>query len=247
MKSRQLIALVVCVLAANAPASAALILSQNDGPSPVSYANGSGSGFGGGFLGNSTFTFDRVGGNIVIAHTPTTAVTDPNRVVLYLDTRSGGFTDATMNDTADAGRRAITNLGSFGDEVFPSSPAVVPDFAIAYRQGGCEIFELTGGSLNFISSGTFSSPTCTITIPYSTLGDPAAIDFFAALVNGDNGFLSNESLPASASLNGGGNPGNGGLGVYDNHNRFVPEPGIPGAVMALIGVGILATRRTRPV
>ncbi|HEY6562871.1 MAG TPA: hypothetical protein VIY86_00115, partial [Pirellulaceae bacterium] len=200
-----MIVIFVFALAACSTAPAALILSQNDGATPVAYSNGGGSGFGGGFLGSPTvrFTFDLDGSNnIVIGYSPDNAVTDPNRVVLYLDTRSGGFTDATMSDTADDGRRAITELGSFGDEVFPSSPSVVPDFAIAYRQGGCEIFELTSGSLNFLSSGSFSSPSCTITVPYATLGSPAAIDFFAALVNASNGFLSSESHPASAGLNG---------------------------------------------
>ena len=85
------------------------------------------------------------------------------------------------------------------------------------------LFELnagnTPGHLNFLQFNGFVGA---ISIPLATLGNPSQIDFFAGYT-GDSGFNSNESLPASAGLNGGGNPGfgDGTPRFYDNFNRFI--------------------------
>ena len=148
-------------------------------------------------------------------------------VVIYLDTRSGGFTDATMSDTADDSRRAITELGSAGNETFPTG--FLADFAIAVNRFGVFAFELTGGSLNFLSgnttagSGQLASDFREIRIPYSNLGSFSPgnnVHFFVALVNGQNSFLSNESIPPSPPLNNSPNPGNDQSGTYSTYNRF---------------------------
>ncbi len=153
-------------------------------------------------------------------------------VVVYLDTRSGGYTDATMSDTGDNTRKAITNLGPFGNETFPAG--FQADFAIGFSRFGIYSFELTGSSLNFLSgtnasgSGTSSAQFREIRIPYSSLGGfspGGSIDFFAALVNASggssgNGYLSNNSIPP-CTLNSGADPGDSATGTYNNFDRYV--------------------------
>lgn len=238
MKPQKLLPLMAAGLLLAGQAEGALALSQTDGATPVSYSNGGGTGFGG-TLGAGSFTFDANGANLDITFTVSGSY-GSNIVALYLDTRAGGFSDATMNDTADAGRNVITNLGSSGDETFPTGmTGGLPDFGIAIGSFGTVLFELTGGSLNFIA---FNGTPGVISVPLASLGDPTTIDWFAAL-SSDTNFLSNESLPQDPALNGAGNPGFGATGTYSEFNRFVtvPEP-----AAALLGsVGLLAILRRR--
>ena len=59
-------------------------------------------------MGNGSLSFDVVGSNLNIAFTAGAGLNDI--VTLYLDTKSGGFTEAQMNDTGDGGRTALSNL-----------------------------------------------------------------------------------------------------------------------------------------
>ncbi|MFN8730155.1 MAG: hypothetical protein ACK5Z4_09895, partial [Planctomyces sp.] len=102
---KSLSVLAVAGLASSALAAPALTL--NEGASPAVFANGAGSGFGG-TLGSGSISMDVVGSNLVISFAAGGSLND--LVAIFLDTRSGGFTDADMNDNADGGRRAISNL-----------------------------------------------------------------------------------------------------------------------------------------
>jgi hypothetical protein len=211
----------------SAPAFAALALSQFDGASAAIYQNGGGTGFGG-TLGGGAITMDVVGADLVVGFVQGNALND--LVALFLDTRAGGFVDAQMDDTADGGRRALSNLTPGDNDVYPTG-MLPPDFGVIFGNFGTVLFELnagnTPGHLQFLS---FTNVVGAITIPLSTLSSPAKIDFFAGYV-GDSGYNSNESLPRSPSLNGADNPGfgTGTEHVYENFNRFVttpvPEPG----------------------
>lgn len=233
--------IILLVIGAALPAvsSGALVLSQTDGAAASIYANGGGSGFGG-TLGGGSFSFDADtgAGTISIGFTPNGSL-GSNIVALYLDTRTGGFGDADMNDTGDPGRNVLTNLGSFGDEVFPTGMTNgLPDYGIAFGGFGSVLFELTGGSLNFIAFDAGSS----VTFNLSDISNPGTIDWFAAL-SSDTNFLSNESMPADATLNAGANPGFDSIGTYTNFNRFVvPEPSV--ALLGAFGLlGLLRRRR----
>jgi hypothetical protein len=239
--------LVILSAAALFPAAAlaAPVLTLSEGVSPAVYANGGGAGFGG-TLGSGSISMDVVGSDLVVGFTPGGSLND--LVGLFLDTRSGGFVDADMNDTSDGGRRVLSNLTRDVDDAFPALMGK-PDFGIIFANFGVVVFELNAGTdpghLNFqIFNGTPGS----VSIPLATLGGPAQVDFFAAYVS-DSGYASNESLPRSEALQANGNPGFGdgqfggtiGTPGYENFNRFViPEPATLGL---LAGAGLLALRR----
>jgi hypothetical protein len=196
----------------------ALVVTQYESATPAIYQNGGGSGFGG-TLGNSQITMDVQGSNLVVGFVPGAGLNDI--VALFLDSKTGGFLDAQMDDQADGSRRALSNLTPNGNDVYPSG--VLPDFGITFGNFGTVVFQLnagnTPGHLGFIS---FTGTVGQASIPLALLGNPAQIDFFAGYT-ADSGFNSNESLPSSMPLNGAGNPGfgDGSPRIYENHNRFV--------------------------
>ncbi len=65
-------------------------------------------GAGGGPLGGGALYFQSDASNLYIGFQPGNSLND--NVVIHLDTRAGGFTDAQMNDTADPGRNLLSNL-----------------------------------------------------------------------------------------------------------------------------------------
>jgi hypothetical protein len=211
------------------------------------YANGGGAGFGG-TLGNGAIYMDADATNLYIGFDPGGDLNDI--VALELSTAPGGFSDAAMNDQADGGRRAVSNLAGSADDSFP----VLPEFGVAIANFGTVVFQLnagnTPGHLGFISfegdqTGNSDTLIREFEIPLAVLGNPTAIDFFAGYV-ADGGFGSNESLPSSQALNSGGNIGDGNVSPgYANHNQFViPEPASLGALV-LGGLALLRRRTLR--
>lgn len=212
------------------------------GPSSQSFANGGGSGFGG-TLGNGSIAFDASSGtNLLISLTPGNALND--NVVIWLDTRNGGFKDSEMSDNADGGRRGSSNPILNGNLNFPGgmssyaagSGGGTADFALVIGNFGAVLFELNGGSLNFqiFNGGTSMS------IPLALLGNPGNVDWFA-FYTADSAYASNESMPASG-FNAGGNLEQTGNASFDNFNRYqIPTPG----AAALLGLGGLAMARRR--
>jgi len=211
------------------------ILSANEyGASNSFRFRGDGNGFGG-MVGHNFdqtpsdwgFYLNSDGANLYIGYKPGADLGASDVAVIYLNTKAGGFDDSTMSDTADDSRRTITNLGANGNDTFPAG--FLADYAITFNQAGIFPFECTAGSLNFFGSQTTRNGSGTsqnnfreIRIPYSVIGlTPGSnVDFFVALTNGSSGFLSNESIPPSSSLNGSGNPGTSGPGTYTSFDRF---------------------------
>lgn len=204
---------------------------------------GGGTGFGG-TVGNGILYMQSDANNLYIAFAPGADVND--LVTIMLDTRAGGYTDADMNDTADGGRRAVSNLSANADDAF--DPNFLPDFGLVFASWGSVLFELNAGTdpghlnfLNFDGSGVFPREYA---IPLATLGvsPGGAVDFFVAYI-ADSGFGSNESIPAYGPLNSGDNPGFGDTSAgYGNYNRFVVVPE-PASVLALLLLGGLIRRR----
>ena len=81
----------------------------NPGEYAAVYSNGGGGGFGG-TLGAGAIHMDADALNLYIGFVPGNALNDI--VALELSTAPGGFSDADMDDQADGGRRAVSNLAS---------------------------------------------------------------------------------------------------------------------------------------
>lgn len=238
--------LAVAGLASSALAAPALTLT--DGATPSVFANGAGSGFGGA-LGSGSISMDVVGSNLVISFAAGGSLND--LVAIFLDTRSGGFTDADMNDNADGGRRAISNLTRDINDNGPAGMGAA-DFGLVIAGFGSVLFQLNAGSTDGHLQFEIFNGAQNISIPLALLGNPSRVDFYAAYVS-DSGYSSNESLPASPGLQANGNPGfgNGEFGGvtppsgevdYTAFNRFViPTPG----AAALVGLGALVAGRRR--
>lgn len=215
---------------------------------------GAGSGFGG-TVGAGVISFDSDATNLYIRLTPGAALND--LAAIFLDTRAGGFTDADMDDQADGGRRALSQLANAADDAF--DPNFLPDFGIVSGGFGTVMFELNAGNtpnhlnfLDFQGSNPVVNDVNGYAIPLALLGMAPGdhVDFFVAYTS-DSGYMSNESIPAFDPLQAGGNPGfgdgqfggtNGSAGV-GNYNRFVTIP-TPGT-LALIGLGGLVSARRR--
>lgn len=222
------------------------------GPGNSYSFTGGGNGFGGtGTLGGGTLYMQSDASKLYIGFQPGGQLND--LVTIHLDTRDGGFTDAQMNDNADGGRRASSNLSRDSNDVFP----VLPDYSVIIASFGIVVFELNAGTTdNHLAfkqfDGTFSGNSPTqfreIAIDRSTLGNfTGPVNFFASYVS-DSGFLSNESIPADAPYNGAENPGFGTTGGTVTHAAFgqfvaVPEP----TSLAFLGLGGLALLRRRRV
>jgi hypothetical protein len=228
----------------------------------ASFANGGGSGFGG-TVGSAALSMDSDVGSVYFGFDPGAALND--NAVLYLDTRSGGVLDSQMDDRADGGRFAASNLTRDSNDAFP----INPDFAVVFGNFGTVVFELTtnptgegtptNGHLTFQvfqgdQTGGSDALVREIALPRSLLGNPSQVDFFVGY-SSNNGFNSNESLPAS-NLNASGNPGFGSIGglvTYDNFNRFVVSavPEVSSAFASPVGIIVLGgaslvSKRWRP-
>ncbi|MFN7440781.1 MAG: hypothetical protein ACK5TV_11405, partial [Phycisphaerales bacterium] len=185
--------LAVAGLASSALAAPALTL--NEGASPAVFANGAGSGFGG-TLGSGSISMDVVGSNLVISFAAGGSLND--LVAIFLDTRSGGFTDADMNDNADGGRRAISNLTRDINDNGPAGMGAA-DFGLVIAGFGSVLFQLNAGSTDGHLQFEIFNGTQNISIPLALLGNPSQVDYYAA-DDSDRGYSSNESLPASTGL-----------------------------------------------
>ncbi len=220
---------------------------------------GAGTGFGG-TVGNGSISLDSDATNLYIRFTAGASIND--LIAIFLDTRAGGFTDADMDDQADGGRRALSQLANAADDAF--DPGFLPDFGLTLfgntpGNEGTVFFELTAGNtpghlnfLDFQGTNPVVNNPLGYAIPLATLGvlPGGSIDFLVAYTS-DSGFLSNESIPAYDPLQTNGNPGFGdgqfggsvgspGIGNFD---RFVTVP-TPGA-LALFGFGAMAVARRR--
>jgi hypothetical protein len=240
----------ICAVLALAGAANAALSSSQSGPVARTYSNGGGNGFGG-TLGSGSITMEVVNGGADLRISFAAAGALNDIVAIMLDTQAGGFADADMRDRADGGRYAVSEFTRELNDVFPDMPSL-PDFGLAIGNFGAVLFRLNAGNTDGHLQFELFNGAQDITIPLSLLGSPTQVNWFAGYISGD-GYASNESLPASPSINGlPGNPGHGdgnfggvpGLNEvrYDNYNQYlIPTPG----AVALLGLGGLVAGRRR--
>jgi hypothetical protein len=209
---------------------------------------GAGTGFGG-TVGNGALYMDFDSTNLYLGFQAGNNLND--NVVILIDSRAGGFTDAMMSDTGDPGRNLSSNLTRDVDDIF--FPTFLPDFSIVIGQFGIVAFELTAGTLNFLKyDGQFTGNNPGVAREFfldrATMGLSAPNASFDYIVGygSDSNFMSNEGIPGQGFA-GGANPGwdNNGAGPvhWERYNQMgiVPEPG---TMLALaLGLGALAARR----
>jgi hypothetical protein len=227
---------------------------------------GGGTGFGG-QVGNSQVFMTSSGGTnpmLTVGWLPGTGTGLNDIAVMFLSTRSGGITGANQaTDGGDPSRRAITGLLRT-NVALPSG--FTPDYAIAFSTSGVFLYQIdsfAGGisgasrsaygfmngtntpglaSNNGLSTGSLDQFR-ELTVPFAALGVAlqGPVDFVMGY-SGGNGFVANETMPASTTFNAGGNPGFGGGAHWTGFNRFIPTPGA--ATLLALG-GLMAAGRRR--
>ena len=218
----------------------------NDGTVNVGEYAGSSAGLGNGFGGvlglNGTLSFDSDAlGNLAFALSATSASCTQNAtdsIVIYVDSRTGGFANTTgFTDNADQGRAAASAMGTDGSRAdLTFATGFAPDYAIVIQNGFSGLFELVaGGSHVFVKNLTRSSA---VTVPppcvsewsgfsMSDLGAQLGTDlrYVATLLNATNAFRSNEFQGVGAAP--GANPGAAPYSfAAGDFNVFRPGPGL---------------------
>jgi hypothetical protein len=214
------------------------------------FYKGGGGGFGGP-LGNGTLYFQSDASSLYVGATIAGGL-GGNIIAVFLDTKSGGFSDdSTLGDLADGGRAVASKLTRDPQDNFP----VRADYVLEFGNGFTNLFELKLGSLTFIgpvSAGTGGNGAAgdrEASVSLATLGSSPGsnVDFFTVLIS-DSQFSSNEGVP---NPNFGSNPGFGSPSVpitWPDFNRFVvavPEPGaiLFGAVVTVFATAVAVKRR----
>ena len=169
--------------------------------------------------------------------------------MIYIDSAAGGASvissGAGFTDSADANRGAITNrglntlnLGIAADFALSLSPAQGPF-------GGIWSLTGSGSNLPFVTSVNLlplnATGPYTFSFNLSDIGLTAgqSFNFVATYLNGNNAFLSNETLSGTTGL-GGANPGTPSTVTLVGSQIFsttaVPEP----ATVLLVGPALLS-------
>ena len=215
---------------------------------------GNGSTAWGGTVGNGNIVIDDNSSGIL---TFTLNATVPgNALVLYIDSKTGGFNSTSgFQDGADALRRAISGYDSTANNGgVGKSTTIMPfsaDYAIGVDGGWGGLWELANGGDNSLTyratalAGGFGSGNV-LTLNVSDLGLTAnsgqSFNFFAMMVSG-SGYTSPELIGAS-SISGASGWGNTQTVGVGSTYTLIPEPSTP-LLMGLGLAGLLALRRIR--
>lgn len=194
----------------------------------VSYTGNGNSNFGG-TVGGSSLNLSDDGTTLTFAFTRGGSTLD-NIVVIYIDSKTGGFSDtSTLQDAQDGGRRATSSYtGTQGTLVtFPSG--FEADYAVTFANNFAVGFELVAGGNNshnvvgsaaISPSGNNAATTHNVTINWADLGISATDNFkFIVTYISDSGFMSDEVIGDSSVS---GNPGFNGSLTFTG-NRTYPN------------------------
>ncbi|MEM6315632.1 MAG: hypothetical protein AAF743_16210 [Planctomycetota bacterium] len=220
----------------------------NDGTVNIGEYATSTSGINGGFgdvIGTSSsfFVDSDSAGNINIGILSSGTFGDA--AVIYIDAAPGvGLNStATIEDTSDPGRSAISGDAGSNQSEITFAPGFGADFAIAIDTGFAGLFRINAdGSLTFVDSANRNASDANNTeIDFNlseidlTPGD--SFDFVATYLNSSNAFRSDEFVGVASSTIGPGNIGQNPvtLGTMD----FATFTAIPEPLTALAGGGLL--------
>lgn len=153
-----------------------------------------------------TFTLNRGGGDLNDA------------VVIYIDSRSGGFSStANFTDDADGLRKAISGKDGENRASLTFPTGFLPDFAIAFDKDFAGIWELVESgphnyqaSANLTPGGNSSSPTFTVSTARTNIGSTSGTINFKFLVT----YISETAYRSNEFIGDGGPAANPGFGDY---------------------------------
>jgi hypothetical protein len=161
-------------------------------------------------------------------------------VVVYLDSRGGGFAStAGFTDSGDARRSAASGRSATGQAILDFAPGFGADFAIVLDASGAELFELAEGdahrwvaALPTASSGDLSS-ACVRELALNMAdidsAPGAAFDFVATLLETSQPFRSNELVGAALTTEG--SPGQAALALGEgDRDTFQSYAALPSLV-----------------
>lgn len=209
-------------------------------------ASGSGSSFGG-TLGSGTLFFESDATNLYVGASIAGNL-GTNIIAVFLDTKSGGFSnDSTLGDTVDGGRAVASKLTRDVQDNFP----IAADYVLEFGNGFTNMFELKTSSLNYIppvsagtgGQGSGGSREASISLSTLSLTPGSNVDFFAVLIS-DTQFASSEGIPGPQLIN---NPGfdnlanGGGPVTWPNFDRFTIASVPESSALLTIPVALLVT------
>ena len=164
------------------------------------------SGFGGA-VGNGSLSITDDATNINFTFTKGTSGDFDNALVIYVDTKTGGFSStASSTDNGDNLRKATSGYSTPTDKSVLTFPVgFAPDYAISIDFGYAAIFSLVAGGVNslvYIGSGnilpanaTKTTPVLTFIVPKGQIGitTNASLKFLAACIS-ETAYRSNEYI-----------------------------------------------------
>lgn len=142
----------------------------------VDYSGNGRTGFGG-TVGNSTLTMDEVGDNITFLFTKGGGDLN-DKVVIYVDSKSGGFsTTSSFTDAGDDLRKAISGYNGTNRATLNFPTGFEPDYAVAFGPNYAGSWELVANgphtnvvNANLTPTGTTTSPTYSFTVNKGSIG-----------------------------------------------------------------------------
>lgn len=202
-----------------------LLLLGGSAMAQSTYTGNGKTGFGG-QVGNGSLSVSDDGTNVSFNFTPGGTV-NGNALVLYIDSKSGGFANtSTLNDRADGGRQSVSGVSASGRSVVNFPSGFEADYGVAWGDYGFVLFELAAGNNNSLIFREFINSPTSASIPKSSLGITGAVSFklLGTYVSGD-GYRSNEALVQDL---GNGTEGGGNFGWNPvTFTAFNSYPSVP--------------------
>lgn len=178
----------------------------------VSYSGNGNTGFGGD-LGSNTLSLSDDGTTITFDFASTIG---GNNIVIYIDSKTGGFPDTTtFTDDADGGRSATSTINGGNDPEVTFPTGFTADYAVVVGNSFAILFELSTGS-HTVTGLTYTSGDTSVT--FAQLGMASTDKFdFVAILNSDTSFLSDEVIGDSSVS---GNPGFAGSITFTGDRSY---------------------------